>query len=398
MRIREIKATPVNIPFRAPYRARRWRSGKASTASYTKTIVEVRTDEGLIGLGEAADGDRAATIERLGERLVGLDPLDLNECEARCLPGDAYHLQLNLLDLRRAFGAIEMALWDLRGKAEGRPLYALLGGAVRRHIPFTEYFSYRLASAEGPGEWTPLEVARYCARMVEEYESPSFEGKVAIFPLAREVEMVREVRRAIGEDRELRLDANGGWTLATAREAVTKLAPYQVQVLEEPVRTFEELARLRPHTPIAFSAHEPDLRRAVHLGVPDYFVQTIPELGGIRRTVEFVAACELLGFGFWFYSGDTGVASAAYLHLAAALEPLRRPSQALFRWMADDVIAEGPFSPYRGTVAVPDGPGLGVTLDRKALERCHQRYRDEGAFPSADAQLPAEQLGPVAPL
>ena len=85
MRIRRVRATPVNLRFAAPYRF-----AYGSTASLTKTIVEVETDDGLIGLGEGADGDTAALIEALGERLTGLDPLDLNECERRCVPAMSF--------------------------------------------------------------------------------------------------------------------------------------------------------------------------------------------------------------------------------------------------------------------------------------------------------------------
>ena len=145
-----------------------------------------------------------------------------------------------------------------------------------------------------------------------------------------------------------------------------RLAPYDIRCIEEPVGSHEELARLRPFTDIAFSAHAPDLRRAVAFGVPDFYVLNLVELGGIRRTVEFVRACEQFGIGFWFHSGDTGVASAAYLQVSAALEPIREPSQALFHWYGDDVIAEGPFCPRRGVLHVPEGPGLGVTLDTVA--------------------------------
>jgi len=87
MRISAVRATPVNIPFHAPYRF-----SLGSTASVTKTIVEVATDEGVTGIGECADGDRSTDIMRLGERLVGLDPLDLNECERRCVPAFEHSL------------------------------------------------------------------------------------------------------------------------------------------------------------------------------------------------------------------------------------------------------------------------------------------------------------------
>ena len=111
MRIRRVRATPVNLPFSAPYRF-----AYGSTASLTKTIVEVETDEGLVGLGEGADGDTARLIQTLGERLAGLDPLDLNECERRCVPAMSHAPWDNLTALRRAFGAIEIALWDLQSE------------------------------------------------------------------------------------------------------------------------------------------------------------------------------------------------------------------------------------------------------------------------------------------
>jgi glucarate dehydratase len=376
VRIKAVRATPVNIPFKAPYRF-----AYGSTASLTKTIVEVEADDGMIGLGEAPDGDTGALIEHLGERLVGVDPLDLNECEHRCVPGMSYAPWDNLTALRRAFGAIEIGLWDLRGRAEDRALHVLLGGAVRTEIPLTEYFAFRLPGPREPGESTALEVARYCARMIEENAADGFEGKLGTVDLAEEVLMVREVRAAIGEDRMLRLDANGGFTVSTALEMWSRISPYRIRNFEDPVDTFEEMRRLRPLIPCAFSTHNPDLRRAVTLGVPDNFVCNIAELGGIRRTVEFVAACEMMGIGFWFHSHEAAVASAAYLQLSAALEPIREPSQTLFRWLADDVIGEL-FEPRGGLVPVPTGPGLGIELDREAFDRCHRRFLDEGPFPS----------------
>jgi glucarate dehydratase len=388
MRITDIRATPVNIPFRAPYVY-----ALGSTASVTKTIVEVETDEGIIGIGEAADGDRTATIQRLRDRLIGVDPLNLNECERRCVPDLHYNLWERLTGARRGFGAIEMALWDIRGHAESRPLHALLGGAVRDEITFTEYFSFRLERDGHGGEQTAADIARYCARMIEEYDSPTFEGKMATVDLDHEIRMVREVRQAIGDERMLRLDANGGWTVPTAREALHRLEPYAIRNIEEPVNTLEELRALRPHTTMSFSAHHVDLRRAVDLGVPDFFVLNLVELGGIRRTVEFVRACEIFGIGFWFHSGDTGIATAAYLHVSAALEAIREPSQALLHWTVDDVIQEGPFCPRRGRIPVPTAPGLGVNLDPAALERCHQRYLQEGEFPSGVASRPEASVG-----
>jgi glucarate dehydratase len=121
------------------------------------------------------------------------------------------------------------------------------------------------------------------------------------------------------------------------------------------------------------------LREAVTLGVPDAFVINLTALGGIRRTVALIAACEELRIDVWFYS-DPGVATAAYLQVAAALPWVSKPSQTLGRWLLDDVIDEGPLIPDKGIIQVPHGPGLGVNLNREALERCRQRYLDNGPF------------------
>lgn len=378
MKIADIRATPVNIPFTAPYVF-----SYGSVASLTKTIIEVVTDDGVTGLGECADGDRSADILKLRERLIGLDIREITIAERRCVPGNRYNPWGSIMGARRAFGGIEIALWDARAKTENVPLCMLLGGAVRDEVALTEYFAFRLPGPKEKGEATALDVARYCARMVEEHESDVFEGKAATVGLDEEVKMIKEIRAAIGE-RKLQLDPNGGWTVPTAREAMRRLDPYVIHYYEDPVETIEEMAQLRPHTRASFSTHILDLPKAVALKAPDTFVANLNEMGGIKRTMEFIRACELHDIGFRFHSGETSVASAAYLHVSAACEHVREASQTLFRWYGDDVVAEGTFVPKKGKVPVPKGPGLGVTLDQKALKRCHKRYLDEGQFPLAN--------------
>lgn len=376
MKIRSVRATPVNIPFVAPYRF-----SYGSIASLTKTVVQLETEDGVVGLGECADGDRSRDVEAMGERLTGLDIRLVGEAERRVVPGIAYSPWDNVLARRRAFAGIEMAMWDARGRTEGVPLWHLLGGKRRDEIALTEYFAFREAGPRHSGESTPLEIARFCAGMIDRHDARIFEGKLATEDLETELQMVREVRAAIG-GRELRLDANGGWTLPVARRAIGMFAPYDVTWYEEPVESYEEMAALRSVTGAGLSAHRVDLRRVVELGAPDAIVTNLNELGGISAAVAFIRSAEAFDVGFRFHSGETGIASAAYLHVSAAMEHVRGASQTLFRWYADDVIEGGPFSPRGGVVNVPDGPGLGVNLDRAALARCHARYCEEGAFPS----------------
>jgi len=114
--------------------------------------------------------------------------------------------------------------------------------------------------------------------------------------------------------------------------------------------------------------------------VPDTIVIGLGFCGGITGTRRFIDDCEQLGVGFWFYSGDCGIATAAYLHIAAATPALDQPSQSLLRWTTDDVIKGGPFSPDHGVLPVPQEPGLGVELDQRALARCVDRYAREGPY------------------
>jgi glucarate dehydratase len=158
------------------------------------------------------------------------------------------------------------------------------------------------------------------------------------------------------------------------------LEPLDIRCWEDPVATFEEMAKLRQHTAIPFSVHTPNLRHAVALGAPDAFCTDVNVHGGIGRALRFIAACEAVGLDFWCYSGDSGVASAVYLHLAAAHAHIREPSQSLFHMQPLDVIAEGPFRPRNNVLPVPTGPGIGVTLDQDKLAFCHRLFVEQGPY------------------
>lgn len=354
-------------------------SGRAGLYPGTsKAIIEVTTDEGITGLGEAPSAHPAHAIEALAPRLLGHDPLDIAGLESLCVP--PWQIVQNTDDSSAvtAFGALEIALWDIRGKLWGLPLYQLLGGAVRKQIPFTEYFAFRQSRDGSRKELTTEHVVEHCLRMQAEHGSTMFEGKLIMGDEGMEIRTVRALREALGPEAMLRLDSNMQWSLASARHVLRELEPYNIRNYEDPVATFEELRALRQHSSIPFSSHVPDIRKAVAMGVPDSFVTNFAVLGGIGRAVRFIGACEAMGVGFWCYSGDTGICTAAYLHVSAAMGWIHEPSQSLLRWQVGDVIQGGPFKPRQNVVAVPEGPGLGVELDREALAHWHAHYREHG--------------------
>lgn len=374
MKITNIRTTHVNVPFDAPFW---WTAGLYGGAS--KSIVEVETDEGLVGLGEAPWWHFGEVIEKeIAPALIGADPLDLADCESRCVPPWQITANTGENAASVAFGAVELALWDIKAKAFGMPLYRLLGGAVRKDIPFTEYFAFRPEQDGAGGEITPEAIVDYCLEMREAHGSTFFEGKLIQGDPRLEIRTVRMLREALGDDAMIRLDSNMQWSLTTARRVLREIEPFNIRNYEDPVATFEEMAALRQHSIIPFSTHVPDLKRAVALGAPDHFVCNFAALGGLAKTLKFVAACEAMGKGFWCYSNDLGIMTAAYLHVVAATPWITEPSQSLFRWQAGDVIEDGPFRQTGNTVPVPEGHGLGVTLDGEAMKRWHEHFADNG--------------------
>jgi glucarate dehydratase len=380
MKIKSVKATPINLPLDAPYV---WVFGELP--GFSTTIVEVETEDGLVGIGEAPSPYAATLIrEQLAPKLIGHDALDIAGAEFLCVPFWAGVQSINDSARITAFGALEMALWDLRGKAWNQPLYQLLGGAVRKDIPFTDYFSLR---ADGPakrdgsrvrGEQTPEAVADYCVELHEKYGTTYFEGKFSTHDPKVSLRMLELIRAQLGDNIMLRIDSNQAYSLPTARQLARPLEELGVRNWEDPVRTVEEMAELRRHCSIPFSTHNTDIARAMTLRVPDAIVGNPAVLGGIGRMVRFIGACEHSAIDFWCYSGDSGVGSAAYLHLCAALGWIREPNQSLFRMQATDVIEEGPFAPRNNTVRVPEGAGLGVTLSQERLAYCHRHYVENG--------------------
>jgi glucarate dehydratase len=373
-RIASIEAWPVNVALDDPYLF-----AIGTYRGLSHTVVRIRTDDGLTGLGEAFMWRDAQIINDLASTLIGTDCDQLR----RSLDIDGAALnayaQSNGVTTERAWAAIEIALWDIAGKANGQSIAEMLGGVARTEIPVTEYFAYRLTR-----ERTPEEIAMFCAQMIADFGSTHFEGKVATKEPAEELKMLRLVREAIGPDRELRVDANLGWRPQTAISLLPALHELGVTGIEEPCGTWEETALLRAHTAMPFSAHEPDFDTAQRLGVPNTLVLSVLSCGGIGRTIRTIRRCQEAGLGFWFYSGELGIATAACLQVAAAT-PFVGRSQSLLRMQSDDVIQGGTPIPRGGFVPLPTGHGLGVELDEIALARCVQRFADVGEYITYDA-------------
>ncbi len=384
MKITAIRATPVLIPLEAPYH---WSYGVLD--GFTKCVVEVVTDQGLTGIGEAPSHTSAAIIARMAEVLVGQGALDMAGLERRVLPSMPGAHSLTDYATRAAWGAVEIALWDLRGKLWDQPVANLLGGIHRIRIPFTDYFGYRQAQDGKGGEATVAQVVDYCLSLRQDYGTTCFEGKVSDPDLNTNIRLVMALRDALGPDAMLRIDSNQAFSLPSAIHLSRPFEEAGVRNWEDPTADWTGMRKLRERTTIPFSGHNTDLAKAVAYGVPDAIVSDVAGFGGFSSMMRFVSAAQGAGVDFWCYSGGSGLETAAYLQACAAHPHIHEPNQSLLRWQPFDVIVEGPFSPRDNHLDLPTAPGLGVTLDPGRLAFAARLLAERG--------LPNKYLDPGAP-
>ena len=384
MKIKAIRATPILVPLEAPYL---WSYGALD--GFTKCVVEVETTDGVVGIGEAPSHSAARIIDAFAPLLIGQDALDMAALERRVLPWMPAGHSVTDYGLRGAWGGVEIALWDLRGKVWRQPVANLLGGIHRRDIPFTDYFGFRMARGGKGGETNIEDVVDYCVGLREAHGTMWFEGKVNDPDLNANIRLVQALRAGLGPDAMLRIDSNQAFSVASAIHLAPAFEEAGVRNWEDPTPDWTGMRKLRQHTRIPFSGHNTDFGKAVAYGVPDAIVSDVAGLGGFSAMGRFVAACAGAGIDFWCYSGGSGLELAAYLHACAAFPHIREPNQSLLRWQPFDVVAEGPFAPKDNHIQLPLGHGLGVTLDQNKLRFAAALLQDRG--------LPNKYYDPEAP-
>ncbi|TDO56204.1 glucarate dehydratase [Kribbella sp. VKM Ac-2571] len=357
-----------------------------------RTIVQVWTDDGLVGLGEtyAAD-DHLVRMRAVADVLPGLDIFDVNGLRQRVSDvltsggGAQVGGMLNLQDpVDVVLSPYEVALLDLQGKQLGLPVVDLLGGAVRDEVPFSAYLFYKWAAHPG-GEadaWgeavDPDGIVRQAEKMIGEYGFTAIKLKGGVFPPAQEAEAVRALAEAFPEH-QLRIDPNCAWTVDTSVQVARELSGV-LEYLEDPTPGIDGMATVAQQTEIplatnmcviAFAHLKPAvLADAVQVVLSDHHYW-----GGLRRSQLLAGICDTFGMGLSMHSNShLGISLAAMTHLAAATPNLTYACDTHYPWKTEDVIKPGVLAFESGSVRVPRGPGLGVELDVDALGALHEQY------------------------
>lgn len=362
--IGEVRVLRADIPLRRPHRM-----------SFTRleavnfVFVRVETVSGLVGWGEAAclggptwseesAESVAATIERYlapwlrGRDAAGIEALRLEM--ARRVQGNPF-----------ARAAVEMALWDLNGRALGVPVHRLLGGRVRDRVPL----SWSLAVEDPEAELAE-------ARALVARGHRIFKIKVGAHAVAEDAARVRRIREAVGPDVALRVDANQGWDVPTALRAIRAMEPCGLDFVEQPVPRWDlaGLAEVGRRVSVPIMADEScasphDALALARLGGVSILALKLTKSAGLVGALAVARIAEAAGLGA--YVGcmiETSLGTAAYLHLALAAAPVTWGCELFGPLLLQGDVAREPVRYADGAILALDGPGLGVEVDEARLK------------------------------
>ena len=370
MKITKINTKPLLIPYKKPFH---WAQGVIEAAEVI--LVEVETDAGVTGYGESIGSPSAIAIQALlhkaGEICVSHSPFENTR-----LMRQAYQ-QLFMAHgtcsaprfAAQVLAGLEMALWDVAGKATGCAVHELLGGAVRDYV---QYFGF-------PQGESAEELAKEAREWAENGSDVIYVkvGRGEELDLA----IAAQVRAAIGKKR-LRLDANEAWDPLTASRMIRKLADFDIEFIEQPT-TSESLAALsqvKVVSPIAIAADQlvftpEDVYDVCRHQAADIIVLGLHETGGIGRFCKAAAIAEAAGINICLHGlYETGITTCATNQVASTLSNLDDGNQYMNHFLKEDIIMSPELILKEGKLPVLPGPGLGFELDWDAIGRAAEAH------------------------
>ena len=380
-KIIDIRATTVTVPLHAPLR----HSNGAHWGRFVRTLVEVETDDGLIGLGEMGGGGESAesAFRQLKTYLVGHNPFELEAMRFKiCNPTASLYNNRTQLH-----AALEFACLDIMGKFLNVPVYDLLGGKVRDTVGFASYLFFRYPNAQtGAGEIRTVEQLVTEAKALKtSHGFTAHKLKGGVFAPDYELEAFRAMAHAVGPD-SVRYDPNAALSAEAAIRFGLAIEDLNNDYFEDPTWGLNGMRRVREKVRIPLATNTvvinfEQLATNVRDPAVDVILLDTTFWGGIRPCVKAAGVCETFQTGIAVHSsGELGVQLATMLHLGTVVPNLAFKADAHYHHLVDDVI-EGGLMPYvNGEIAVPTGPGLGVTLDRERVGRYAELYKSLGGY------------------
>jgi glucarate dehydratase len=271
---------------------------------------------------------------------------------------------------------------------------------VRDTVPYSAYLFYKFARhKDDPGypqdDWgeglTHDQIVAQAGRMIDAFGFGSIKLKGGVFEPEFEIETLRALRRAFPAA-PLRIDPNGGWSVATTRRVMPALAePGLLEYLEDPCGTLEEMGEVATFAPMPLATNMVTVAfghipKSVRLNAVQVVLSDHHYWGGLRATQHLAHIGRTFGLGISMHSNShMGISLAAMTHAGATLPNLAYACDTHYPWQEDEVIEGGKLAFSGGALAPPRGPGLGVRLDRAALARLHRNYETCGIRVRNDA-------------
>ena len=381
MKISDVRATTVAVPLEAPLR----HANGAHRGRFVRTIVEVETDEGLIGLGEMGGGGESAenAIRALKSYLLGHDPLQLEQLYWKiCNPtASLYNNRAQL------HAAIEFACIDLVGKKLGIRACDLLGGALREEIPFASYLFYRYRDSKTGvgGEESASEIVNAAKHLKRKHGFRSHKLKGGVFSPDHDLEVYLALAAEFPQD-SFRLDPNAAWSVEESIRIGRAIEQVRNDYYEDPCWGLEGMRRVRRFVNIPTATNTvvvnfEQLAACIRTDAIDVILLDTTFWGGLRQAWMAGIVCQKFQRGISVHSsGELGIQLATMLHLGASLPNLTFAADAHYHHLLDDVIVGGKMKYVDGKIALPTAPGLGVELDREKLQKYAELFRREGGY------------------
>ncbi len=378
MKVVDIKITPVTVPVEAPLR---WSMGVETGT--TRGIVEVITDEGIVGIGETYGGNAVEhAIEVAKPFLLGLEPLDVGVLHHRL---GVFRIGYETAVPAVVRAGIEMAFLDAAGKALKVPVYSLLGGKTRDRIEAAAYLFYRYKSDDGVGgEACPEAMLERARELVQRHGFRALKLKGGVFPPEQELQCLRLLRKQF-PDAPLRWDPNAAWSVESSIRIGRKLLTegIDLEYLEDPTWNLEGMSQVRKAVPIPLATNMclvsyEQLAPGIRLRSVDIILADVHFWGGFRENQRMIAVCDAFQLGVGLHSDrELGISTAAMLHLAASSPSMQYAIDSHYHDQVDDVITQ-PMVYRNGCFEVPTGPGLGVEVDWDKVEKYNRLYKSQG--------------------